>query len=155
MRDRVFWPSIWSLVRIDHTCFVCTGGLAPIIFPLFHGTLVGWEWASFNGCYMAYLLRLGGAARCAWSAIRPTGFSEGKVMQGMAQVDPNQKSNPIDSATAHPYNPLRLATEKPRPSAFSDGLTSRWWFSCERCSNYPSQSAAVLGRVQKKPAEIV
>ena len=35
-----FLPSNWSLVRIDHTCLVCKGGLAPIILPLFHRTLV-------------------------------------------------------------------------------------------------------------------
>lgn len=32
-------PSNCSLVRIDHTCLVCSGGLAPISLTLFHGTL--------------------------------------------------------------------------------------------------------------------
>src|SRR5580704_9558795 len=31
-------PSTWSFVRIDQTCFGRSGGFAPTIFPLFHGT---------------------------------------------------------------------------------------------------------------------
>ena len=34
-------PSTWSLVRIDQTCLGRSGGLAPIIFPLFQG-LASW-----------------------------------------------------------------------------------------------------------------
>jgi hypothetical protein len=30
-------PSIWSLVRIDHTCFGRSGGFDPISLLLFHG----------------------------------------------------------------------------------------------------------------------
>ena len=31
-------PSIWSLVRIDQTCFGRSGGFAPVSLPLFQGT---------------------------------------------------------------------------------------------------------------------
>jgi hypothetical protein len=34
-------PSIWSFVRIDQTCLGRSGGLAPVSFPLFHGTRFG------------------------------------------------------------------------------------------------------------------
>src|SRR5215813_753382 len=34
-------PSIWSLVRIDHTCLGRRGGLAPINFPFFQGMRIG------------------------------------------------------------------------------------------------------------------
>src|SRR5450631_4378771 len=36
-----FRSAIWSLVRIDQTCFGRSGGLAPISLPLFHGTRLG------------------------------------------------------------------------------------------------------------------
>ena len=32
---------IWSLVRIDHTCFGRSGGLAPISLPLFQAMRLG------------------------------------------------------------------------------------------------------------------
>ncbi len=34
--------AIWSLVRIDQTCFGRSGGLAPVTLPLFQGMRLRW-----------------------------------------------------------------------------------------------------------------
>src|SRR6476646_7752184 len=34
-------PSTCSFVRINQTCFACSGGLAPVNFPLFQGVRWG------------------------------------------------------------------------------------------------------------------
>src|SRR6201996_668576 len=50
-------PSICSFVRIDQTCLGRSGGFAPVNFPLFHGSRLGFGQA-FNRSCMAILLGL-------------------------------------------------------------------------------------------------
>jgi hypothetical protein len=50
--------AIWSLVRIDQTCFGRSGGLAPISLPLFQGVRLGAVEAGISLSCMVSLLCL-------------------------------------------------------------------------------------------------
>jgi hypothetical protein len=48
--------AIWSFVRIDQTCFGCSGGLAPTSLPLFQGPRLSEVATEASSSCMAILL---------------------------------------------------------------------------------------------------
>src|SRR3984893_17212553 len=62
-------PSIWSLVRIDQTCFGRSGGFAPVGLPLFHGTRLWDSGAHSTDPAWSYSSVTGEESMCHWLGI--------------------------------------------------------------------------------------
>src|SRR2546423_5574002 len=95
-------PSIWSLVLIDQTCLGRNGGFAPVSFPLFQGTRLGW--VAFARSCMAILL--------------------GLVTEDEKDVPPDERWNQVSSGAKADFasglaanSVKRLTLRRPRPHA--------------------------------------